>query len=191
MKCTVDDCPNPPRYKQGGFCNTHLLRHRRGKPLTGLNTKSDWGDKFLAFCAEGSPDECWEWTGSRRRHGYGAMNIARVAWTAHRLSYALHYGDLPAGAFICHRCDNPPCVNPAHLYAGTPADNVRDIDARDRRVVVRGERNGHAVLTEQAVLEIRALAESGVRHADIADEFGVSKPTISAVATRRNWRHVA
>jgi hypothetical protein len=191
MKCIVDACSNPSRAKRGGMCNLHRMRVRHGTPLTGLNTKSDWGDKFLAYMNEGHPDECWEWTGPRNGAGYGSMNVARVAWTAHRLSYALHHGDIPDGAFVCHRCDNPPCVNPAHLYAGTAADNNRDREERQRLLHPVGEDVPVSVLTNQQVREIRSLVASGERHATLAARFGVCKATISHIVTGRNWSNVA
>lgn len=190
MKCCVESCPRPPRGR-ANICEFHRNRRRRGVPLEALTIRSDWGDKFLAYMNPGEATDCWEWTGPKNSTGYGALVIARNTWTAHRLSYLLHNGDIPEGAFICHRCDNPPCVNPAHLYAGTPADNVRDREERNRSRTLRGEANGMALLTEDSVRAIRSLVEQGIPRASIAEQFGVCKATVSHIAVRRNWSHVA
>jgi DNA-binding NarL/FixJ family response regulator len=90
---------------------------------------------------------------------------------------------------VCHRCDNPPCCNPRHLFLGTTAANVADRDAKQRQA--RGERIALARLTEESVREIRRLQARGFLHREIARQFNVSRPTISAVCSGRTWRHVA
>lgn len=89
---------------------------------------------FHAMIARGSPDACWEWTGARGRHGYGTFYLAPIRGpvASHRIAYGLANGAIPAGLLVLHRCDNPPCCNPAHLWVGTNNDNMLDMVAKGR-----------------------------------------------------------
>lgn len=93
------------------------------------------------------------------------------------------------GRFVLHGCDNPPCVNPAHLRPGDHLENVDDMMSRDRHV--RGSRNGHSKLTEVEVQEIRRRADAGELHRLIAADYGVSRSRVTTIASRKDWRHVA
>jgi len=88
--------------------------------------------RFWEKVAAGDPDECWEWQGSRHPFGYGTINVQRRPVTAHRIAYQFAHGDVPAGLYVLHHCDNPPCVNPAHLFLGTAKDNTEDMMAKGR-----------------------------------------------------------
>ncbi len=111
---------------------------------------------------------CWEWRGRRHRQGYGVFWIGRKILLAHRFVYELQHGPLPPGQCVCHRCDNPPCVNPGHLFAGTQRDNMQD---RSRK------RRGHR-LSEGDARAVRLLREVGVPVAEVAARFGVSRATV-------------
>ena len=134
-------------------------------------------------------DGCWIWHGSRLKRGYGRMHINGTTWKAHRLSYLLHNNRLSRELIICHSCDNPSCVNPAHLSQGTNADNMRDRDNKFR--MMHGERTNTAKLTEVQVLEIRARYAAGeTNKSALAREYGVSNPLIGCIIRRDNWRHL-
>jgi len=140
--------------------------------------------------------ECWEWTAGLRR-GYGRFRYStQIALPAHRYSYILHHPltiDLikHLDMFVCHKCDNRKCVNPAHLFLGSQGDNMRDCVSKGRGVDNRGENQGCSKLTETQVREIRTkYANGGVLQRELALEYGVSSPTISLIISRRNWSHI-
>lgn len=134
--------------------------------------------------------ECWVWTASTQRRGYGQLEIKYKPVIASRVSWQIHYGDIPDGLFVLHSCDNPPCVRPEHLFLGTAADNARDMDTKQRRVNVPhyGENHGMAKLTENQVSEIRQRIAAGEMQKDIAADFKISRATVSAINKRRLWR---
>ena len=148
--------------------------------------------RFLAKVRPGAgPDDCAEWTANRRPSGYGKFWFRGKDCSAHRVAYELAYTPIPDGLWVLHRCDNPPCVNPAHLFLGTHADNVRDRDTKGRQVTPRGEENGQAKLTAAIVREIRAAHSLGeVSYAELSRRYGVNRATAHCAITGRTWKHV-
>lgn len=150
-------------------------------------------DRFWEKVDKRSEDECWNWTAYRDRNGYGTLEYPpprRGFWRAHRFSYELHFGPIPEGLNVCHRCDNPSCVNPAHLWVGTTQDNNRDRDAKGRTAPQHGEHNPSSKLRDADVRRIRELAEKGIRNKELALMFGVSKPLVTLITQRKIWKHV-
>lgn len=139
-----------------------------------------------------SGNGCLIWTGSRTAKGYGNFGIGQHSYYAHRTSLAMHLGrPLREGAWACHHCDNPPCFEPTHLYEGDRQSNHRDAFERGRLRGARGAAHHRAKLTEADVLEIRRLRALGARIQPLADQYGLANRTISAIALRRIWKHVA
>lgn len=141
---------------------------------------------LLARATPGRPNECWEWPHARGPKGYGRQVAEGRAQYVHRLSYRAFNGPIPEGQNVCHECDNPPCWNPAHLFAGTDLDNVTDRESKGRGQ--RGERHYGSKLTEADVRAIRASALSGP---ELGRQYGVSPFTIYKILDRRSWKHVA
>lgn len=149
---------------------------------------------------------CWEYRKLDSHGKYGAIKVEGRPLRAHRVSWELHFGPIPGGLFVCHRCDNPPCVRPDHLFLGTPADNSADMVAKGRSYtpsgadhysarspgkVRRGEAAPRSILTEEQVRAIRSrLAAGGITQRALAAEYGVSPATIWVIASGRVWKHV-
>lgn len=137
-------------------------------------------------------DECWVWTKSRVTDGYGNVMMNRRHTSAHRIAFQLGKGDIPAGLFVCHSCDNPPCINPAHLHIGTNADNLRECRDRGRHKshIMPGEANPIAKLDNTAVNEIRELLRMGLSHRKIAALFGICPQNVSKIKNGERWAHL-
>jgi hypothetical protein len=144
-------------------------------------------ERLLASVDVGAEDGCWEWTAGKSDAGYGQIKIDGRMKGAHRLSYELHCGPIPNGVQILHRCDNPGCVRPQHLFLGTHAENMADKAAKGRQT--RGSTNGWAKLTEKEVTAIRAAR--GRSKLDLAGQFGVSRRQISNILAGKLWKHIA
>jgi hypothetical protein len=136
----------------------------------------------------GGPDACWGWTGAGRGHGYGCFNVSHdTLRDAHRVSYEIFVGPIPEGLFVCHSCDNRACVNPAHLFLGSGADNMRDMAEKDRCAF--GERNGNVRLTERKVIAMRELYAGGhTSLRELGEMFGVCTATARQVVSGTTWK---
>ncbi len=132
---------------------------------------------------------CWEWRRNCDTRGYGKLRVSGGAQVGvHRLSYEYVHGPI-ADPSLCvlHRCDNPPCFNPDHLFLGTRAENIADMDAKGRRVSLSGSRNGRAKLTGADAAAIRAEHAAGVRAVDLARRYSVGKSAIHDILSGRKW----
>lgn len=135
---------------------------------------------------------CWNWIYGTTGQGYPQLKVDGKFVGAHRHSWSLVNGPIPAGMVICHRCDNPICVNPAHLFAGTQKDNLADMRAKGRaRGGALGIRNGSAKLIEEDVRRIREALLFGAKGTDLAEVYGVHSSIIYSIRDRRTWKQVA
>lgn len=132
-------------------------------------------------------ETCWLWMGHYRVRDYGRIKIGAQGVLAHRYSWTIANGEIPDGMAVLHKCDNPPCVNPDHLYLGTQAENARDRESRGRRTPRCGETHPAAKLTPDIVLGIVRSDESGPA---LAIRHGVTRSTISSIRRGRSWNHV-
>ena len=185
--CTVDACARKELAR--GLCGLHYQRmHARGtteKFSPAIPIENRFWDKV------DKSGDCWVWTAYRNAGGYGRVGI-RGSTTdgAHRQAWILTYGPIPDGMCVLHRCDNPPCVRPDHLFLGDNAANAADMTAKGRHACFVGSKHPQAILTEADVVRIRSLITAGGKQRDIAKEFGVNHRTISMINTHQIWRHV-
>jgi hypothetical protein len=142
---------------------------------------------------------CWLWTASVNDSGYGILWLPwkKTMGLAHRISWELHCGPIPEGMQVLHHCDTPPCVNPACLFLGTQADNMRDMAKKGRSPMggtpplLQGSKNGNARLSDEVVIAIRRRYDRGDSAAsDMAIRYGVTRSVISKVGLRHSWKHV-
>ncbi len=140
-------------------------------------------------------DGCWGWSGSTDNHGYGQISVGskqtgRMNHKTHRLGYELMVGPIPPGMKVLHRCDNPICARPDHLFLGNQADNMADMIAkgRDRKNSPKGVRSPHAKLTDALVAEIRSSPERS--QSALSRRYGVARSTIQLILARKAWSHV-
>ena len=148
------------------------------------------------------PNGCWIWIASRSSDGYGRIEKSGTT-VAHRVAWEMANGPIPKGLWVCHKCDNPPCVNPSHLFLGTPKRNAADRHSKGRSatgddsgartrpdVRPRGESHTSAILTENDVRMIRNRHAAGETFAALGREFGVSNVAVRSAVTRKSWAHV-
>jgi hypothetical protein len=138
--------------------------------------------------------QCWVWTANTNNKGYGTIYLSyNRKLLAHRLSYEIEHGEIPSGLNICHKCDNPLCVNPDHLFAGTQKDNIHDCIAKGRSrfnnfsKIQHGENNPFHKLSIENVKDIRKRHLTGERQCVIAKSHGVSDATISMIVNKKRW----
>lgn len=152
-----------------------------------MNTLKIFSDKVLIT------SDCWKWNGSFFSNGYGQFGpefkeaSGNYTRRAHRVSYEIFNGPIPDGMLVLHKCDNRWCVNPAHLFIGTSLDNNKDMFRKNRANKPKGSQHGFAKLTEDVVEKIR---KDFRLHREIAEDYGVSRPTITQIKNKRLWKHI-
>ena len=173
--------------------DNRLKQPRRPDGCLTYRTLEQAIEVFWTRVTKAGPNECWLWQEqSRVGKGYGSLRFNKKGWRAHVFSWFIHHGS-PNGLCVLHKCDNPRCVNPAHLFLGTVLDNVRDMIAKGRANKARGCDCASAKLTEEQVLEIRHRYKKGSKSSGgvaLGREFGVSNTVIYWVVKGRIWKHV-
>lgn len=146
-----------------------------------------WLEKFWAKVDKRTDIECWEWQGFRLPKGYGSMSVYGKTYLTHRIAYTDYYGEIPHGMHVCHKCDNPSCCNPLHLFLGTNADNVADMVKKGRQQ--RGVKHHNSKLTEADAENIRTLyANKDISQAEIGRLYNVSQTTVGQIILRKLWK---
>ncbi len=146
-------------------------------------------NRFWSKVLTGNEDECWEWQSCLVCKGYGGFKYKGKQVRAHRFSYELNKGPIENGLFVCHKCDNPKCVNPSHLFLGTNLENMKDKTNKGR--AAKGEKQHLAKLTEKQVVEIRQkYATKNYTQSQLGREYNVDYKSICYIINRITWKHI-
>jgi len=189
--CSFEGCTSPLSAR--GMCNTHYMQQRRAGLLpVGTRAPAPLNERFFRHIEK--TDSCWIWNGRLVGKGYGMIGIGGKGAKqvlVHRLSYEIHKGEIPEGTVIMHKFDNPRCVNPEHLEAGTQSQNIKDAFVRGRKINLpsglKGETHGASKLNNEIVLAIRASKD---KYNYLAERYGVSRTAIERIKYRKTWRHI-
>lgn len=177
--CTYPDCDRPLLAK--GYCSSHYKLFSTGKPLRPIRNELTLSERIWSRVDK--TDSCWLWTGAKNNRGYGVIGIAngKIAYI-HRLVWTETNGAIPENMEICHTCDNPACVNPAHLFLGTHHENMIDM--------VRKSRTGKTKYSKDFIMEILQMHKNGTKPKVIIQLTGINKHTLESILYgRKNWKH--
>lgn len=186
MKCRIEDCQREVHQKL--LCGRHYYRlWRNGDPLKISRNApgSSLSEKFHSFGWDVAKDGCWNWRGRLNENGYGSIKHEGKRIYAHRASYMLNTGPIESGKVICHSCDNPKCVNPSHLWAGTQNENIRDMISKGRQ---RAGRRWSEAEVLGFVSDWRSGKYPTMKSMEI--EFGMSGGTMTRIMKGQIWSTV-
>lgn len=178
------------RFENKGIANL-------GREQMGPKPKSI-SERFWKKVKKGSSiDSCWLWIGAQDGYGYGQLATgsmidgSRRRERAHRIAYELTIGPIPDGLEVLHKCDNPPCCNPTHLFLGTQTQNIEDMKRKGRAKSLQGEAKSNAVLSDEIVCKLRILYEQGgISQRKAGRLLGLNENTAKAALSGKSWKHV-
>lgn len=193
--CSIDNCEKV-KWARGWCVNHYALWNRWGSPH--INKENNIRHKKYSSLEDylsdgfsiGNDDECWEWKKHRSKQGYGSAVWNKKSYKSHRLAYEFHKGKIPENICVLHKCDNPPCGNPAHLFLGTNKDNVNDRVKKGRNGNSLGENSHLSKLKNNEVLKIKKLLAKGTHVLVISRLYDVTKETIYGIRDGKTWKHV-
>ena len=188
-RCSVPDCGQPVYAK--GLCNKHYQRLRKIGSYLDEDLKNDSQlsvKERLEKNGVVKENGCIEWAKQRDTDGYGKISIKNYPYAVHRVAYEIYNGPIPPGMLVCHKCDNPSCFNPEHLFLGSSKDNLQDMVNKGRKP--RGEKVHNSKLTEEQVREIKIRLNAGEKVSNIAEDYAVHGRAIRLIKDGINWKHI-
>jgi len=189
-RCSVEGCSAP--HEARGYCAAHYQRFtKHGDPLATMTPGLglSLAERLKRSSTVDPVSGCIRWTGNVNNKGYGLIGIgAKDTALVHRVAWELANGPIPAGMCLCHRCDVPLCINPAHMFIGSQQDNMADKMQKGRHVALRGHEGPGAKLSEEQARSILADARSP---SVIAAEFGIGESAVRRIKNGSTWRHLS
>lgn len=192
--CSIEDCATEiGKHGARGMCSKHYKRWKANGDPNVVTVAPKGATALESLTFKGwtvTTSGCWEWNGKRDLDGYGTVTRSRRPYRAHRLAYEQWVGSIPDGHVICHRCDNPPCINPDHLFTGTPRDNSHDASGKDR--LARDEWHGQCKLSSREVIQLREMYSTG-RHTQrgLARSYGISQAQVNNILLNKQRQKAA
>lgn len=195
-ECKDDGCSLKVYSK--GLCNKHWQRLNKHGSILDSDLKTDGhlsvkerlekNKEIVDHNLEHCPGACHEWTKHRDKNGYGKISIKNKPHSAHRVSYETYVGPIPEGLWVLHKCDNPICFNPDHLYTGDNKQNCKD--RADRGRTLKGADNGNSKLSHDQVVEIKKRLYNGETPNEIFPDYPVSGKCLRNIRDNKSWTHV-
>jgi hypothetical protein len=186
--CSVDGCPN--KYHGRGYCDKHYQRfidHGDVNHVRGPKYKTPL-EAYESNVIKNNDNECWGWKGKDNGKCYGILSYKPEPWAIHRYSYTIHNGIIPNGMYVLHKCDNPICSNPKHLFLGTNLDNINDMLQKGRNA--KGEMLPHTSINSETALIIKEMLSFDKRMIDISRQLKVGYSLVNAIKRNNSWKHV-
>lgn len=177
--CNITFSYKPHYLWKRKYCSQKCYREKTTRPLS---------EKYEKYVIR-NEERCWGWKGHTNDSGYAMTSFKNKNFRAHRASWIIHFGEIPKGMFVCHKCDNPICSNPNHLFLGTAKDNMNDCKTKGRNNYApsKGEKNGLSKLTDDLVKEILSNKE-GSR--SLAKRLGIGQRHVNLIRQRKAWKHI-
>lgn len=188
-----EEASNYGKKFKKSYCSNEC--RKTGQSLNDSELNDRFHKRFLKQISKSrNPDNCWKWKGALDINGYGRFSRGYKHIPAHRASWLILMGEISDGMNVLHKCDNPPCTNPSHLYLGTDKDNARDRVERNRyrkiNKKVRGTRNHRARITQMTAIKIKRRLAKNKTINEIAKELNVTRPTIENIKHKKSWAYL-
>jgi hypothetical protein len=187
--CRVDGCDRTILAR--GLCSKHYSRfksHGDTEIVKVTHFKGSLKDRIIFWSKKDDKTGCWNWQGARNSDGYGNTTIDNKSVGAHRAAYMAFKGEIPKGMSICHKCDNPACCNPDHLFLGTHTDNIRDMHVKGRANICHGEKCGQSKISRKDAVSIYVSQFLGIPTKELSKKYGIVRDYVRYIQRKKSWK---